>query len=71
MTKEENPWFNKAKELEEKLEEERTKSAKLVMNVERIIVEKMQEMIKEIDRLYYELESEREGELKWTKPTWF
>jgi len=64
MTKEENPWFNKAKELEEKLEEERTKSAKLVMNVERIIVEKMQEMIKEIDRLYYELESEREGELK-------
>jgi len=29
MTKEENPWFNKAKELEEKLEEERTKSAKL------------------------------------------
>ncbi len=64
MSKEENPWFNKAKELEEKLEEERTKSAKLVMNVERIIVEKMQEMIKEIDRLYYELESEREGELK-------
>jgi len=64
MTKEENPWFNKAKELKEKLEEERTKSAKLVMNVERIIVEKMQEMIKEIDRLYYELESEREGELK-------
>ena len=64
MTKEENPWFNKAKELEEKLEEERTKSAKLVMNVERIIVEKMQEMIKVIDRLYYELESEREGELK-------
>ena len=60
MTKEENPWFNKAKELEEKLEEERTKSAKLVMNVERIIVEKMQEMIKEIDRLYYELESKRE-----------
>jgi len=64
MTKEENPWFNKAKELKEKLEAERTKSAKLVMNVERIIVEKMQEMIKEIDRLYYELESEREGELK-------
>ena len=64
MSKEENPWFNKAKELEEKLEEERTKPAKLVMNVERIIVEKMQEMIKEIDRLYYELESEREGELK-------
>jgi len=64
MTKEENPWFNKAKELEKQLEAERTKSAKLVMNVERIIVEKMQEMIKEIDRLYYELESEREGELK-------
>ena len=60
MTKEENPWFNKAKELEKQLEAERTKSAKLVMNVERIIVEKMQEMIKEIDRLYYELESKRE-----------
>jgi len=60
MTKEENPWFNKAKELEEKLEAERTKSAKLVMNVERIIVEKMQEMIKEIDRLYYELDRENE-----------
>jgi len=60
MTEKENPWFNKAKELEKQLEAERTKSAKLVMNVERVIVQKMQEMIKEIDRLYYELDRENE-----------
>jgi len=61
MSEKENPsWFLKAKELEKQLEAERTKSAKLVMNVERIIVQKMQEMIKEIDRLYYELDRENE-----------
>jgi len=60
MSEKENPWFVKAKELEMQLEAERIKSAKLVMNVERIIVQKMQEIVKEIDRLYYELGKENE-----------
>ena len=55
MSKEENPWFNKAKELEKQLEAERTKSARFLMRVERIIVQKMQEIIDEIDGLYFEL----------------
>ena len=64
MTKEENPWFNKAKELEMQLEAERTKSARFLMRVERIIVQKMQEIIDEIDDLYSEVGKENEWEEK-------
>jgi len=60
MTKEENPWFLKAKELEMQLEAERTKSAKFLMRVERIIIQKIQEIIDEIDDLYSEVGKENE-----------
>ncbi len=61
MTEKENPWFEKAKELEKQLEAERTRSARFLMKVERIIVQKMQEIIDEIDDLYSEL-GEKENE---------
>ena len=55
MSEKENPWFVKAKELEMQLEAERTKSTRFLMRVERIIVQKMQEIIDEIDDLYSEV----------------
>ena len=60
MSNKENPWFEKAKELENLLEREKTKSARFLMAVERIIVKKMQEIIDEIDMLYNELGGENE-----------
>ncbi|RLG17285.1 hypothetical protein DRN75_03825 [Nanoarchaeota archaeon] len=55
MSREENPWFIKAKELEKQLEEERTKSIKFLMQTERIVIQKMQEIIDQIDLLFSEL----------------
>jgi len=60
MSEKENPWFAKAKELEMQLEAERTKSARFLMKVEKIIVQKMQEIINEIDDLYSELGEKNE-----------